>query len=142
MIRVLIADDHLLVRQGVRALLDHAAGIDVVGEACDGVEVVQMAARLKPDVVVMDISMPRQDGLAATARLQTLAQQPSVVVLSMYANPTLVERAIHSGASGYLLKRSTALELVDAVRTAHDGAFYLGSNLTIDSQDLPGHSPS
>lgn len=129
MIRVLIADDHYLVRQGIRALLDHANDIEVVGEACDGEEVVSMAGMLAPDVVVIDISMPKQDGLAATTKLQKLSNRPRVVVLSMYGNPTLVERAINNGATGYLLKRSTAGELEDAVRAAHAGKQYLGSNL-------------
>ena len=120
MIRVLIADDHYLVRQGVRALLDQASGIKVIGEACDGEEVVRMAESLQPDVVVMDVSMPKQDGIAATTQLYSVLEEPRVVVLSMYSNSSLVERALRNGASGYLLKRSTARELVDAVRVADD----------------------
>lgn len=139
LIRVLIADDHYLVRQGIRTLLEHAPGIDVIGEAGDGEEVVRLAASLKPDVVVMDISMPRQDGLAATSQLQDLNRRPRVVVLSMYANPTLVERAFNNGARGYLLKRSTAGELVAAIRAAYKGDTYLGSNLSGDI-DHPGHA--
>ena len=142
MIRVLIADDHYLVRQGIRALLNDAADIEVVGEAADGREVVQLARELNPDVVVMDISMPKLDGLAATTKLQKCPSPPRVVVLSMYGNGNLVEQAIRSGALGYLLKRSTARELVQAVRSAYAGNLFLGSNLSGDHVDSPFQRPS
>lgn len=136
MIRVLIADDHYLVRQGIRALLNQARDIRVIAEAKDGHEVMRLVDKHDPDVVVMDISMPKIDGLSATERLQQRESPPQIVILSMYASADLVERAIRSGALGYLLKRSTASELVQAVRSAHRGAFFLGSNL-----DAPAPGP-
>lgn len=136
MIRVLIADDHYLVRQGIRALLKQAPDIQVVGEASDGEEVVQLAQTLKPDVVVMDISMPKQDGIAATTKLHEVLEQPRVIVLSMYGNSTLVERALRNGARGYLLKRSTARELVHAVYAAYRGGLFLGANLSLDNANI------
>ena len=129
MISVVIADDHYLVRQGIRALLEHATGIKVVGEARDGQEAIQLADALKPDVVVMDISMPEMDGIMATSELQHRESPPRIVILSMYGNVALVERAIRSGALGYLMKRSTAAELVDAVRSAVKGKLFVGSSI-------------
>jgi len=136
MIRVLIADDHYLVRQGIHALLEQAPDIKVVGEASDGEEVVDLATSLKPDVVVMDISMPKQDGIAATTKLHEVLSQPRVIVLSMYSNSSLVERALRNGACGYLLKRSAARELVQAVHAAHQGHLFLGANLSLDNPNL------
>lgn len=137
MIHVLIADDHYLVRQGIRALLEQARDIDVIAEAKDGHDVIHLVNEHNPDVVVMDISMPQMDGLSATERLQQRESPPRIVILSMYASVDLVERAIRNGALGYLLKRSTARELVQAVRSAHQGNFFLGSNL-----NMQGSNPS
>lgn len=143
MIRVLVADDHYLVRQGVRALLDNARGIEVVGEARDGHEALQLAHTLEPDVVVIDISMPELDGIATTAKLQESSSPPGVVILSMYGSSNLVEHALESGALGYLLKRSTARELVGAVRAVHRGERYLGANLYSDRKQFDSrHSSS
>ena len=103
MITVVVADDHYLVRQGVRALLDNAAGIQVVGEAENGEQAVQLVQELQPDVVVMDISMPEMDGIRATERIRSLQNHTRVVILSMYANIDLVEQALKKGATGYLL---------------------------------------
>lgn len=135
MIHVLIADDHYLVRQGIRALLEQATDINVIGEAEDGRDVMRLVDKHNPDVIVMDLSMPHMDGLSATQRLQKYDSPPKVVILSMYGNVDLVERAIRNGALGYLLKRSTASELVDAVRSAHQGNLFLGSNLHRESRD-------
>lgn len=136
MIHVLIADDHYLVRQGIRTLLERAADITVIAEAKNGHDVMRLVDEHSPDVVVMDISMPQMDGLMATQRLQQQKSPPKIVILSMYANVDLVERAIKHGALGYLLKRSTASELVRAVRSAHRGALFLGSNLNTRASDL------
>ena len=129
MIRVVIADDHYLVRQAIRALLENAWGIEVVGEARDGQEVIQIVNEVNPDVVVMDISMPEKDGIMATSELQEQESPPRVVILSMYGGAELVERAVRNGALAYLLKRSTAGELVQAVRSAVKGKLFVGSRI-------------
>lgn len=133
MIRVVVADDHYLVRQGVRALLDNAEGIEVIGEAENGEEALQLVKQLKPDVVVMDISMPEMDGIKATERINALKDRRTrVVILSMYANFDLVEQALKKGAIGYLLKRSTTTELVQAVVAANQGKRFLSAALGSD----------
>lgn len=133
MIRVIVADDHDLVRQGVRALLENAPDIEVVGEAENGREAVELAQRLDPDVIVMDISMPEMDGIRATEQIVRLDLSARIVILSMYANIDLVEQAVRKGAFGYLLKRSTTAELVNAVEAANQGELFLSSALSLDS---------
>ena len=125
MIRVVIADDHNLVRQGIRALLEKAPDIEVVGEAEDGVEAVELAQSALPDIVVMDISMPRLNGTQATQRIRALHLPTRVVMLSMYAEETLVRQALRFGAQGYVLKRAVADELLLAIRAAKNGDTYL-----------------
>ena len=125
MIRVIIADDHNLVRQGIRALLEKAADIEVVGEAEDGQEAVELAQRLLPEIVVMDISMPRLNGTQATQRIRALRLPTRVVMLSMYAEETLVRQALRFGAQAYVLKRAVADELLLAIRAAKNGDTYL-----------------
>jgi DNA-binding NarL/FixJ family response regulator len=124
-IRVIIADDHHLVRQGIRALLEKADGIQVVGEAADGQEAVELVERLAPDVLVMDVAMPRLSGIQAIARVRGLGVATQVVMLSMYSDETLVRQALRNGAKGYLLKRSVTEELLLAVRAASQGEIYL-----------------
>ncbi|MCL4393705.1 MAG: response regulator transcription factor [Chloroflexi bacterium] len=130
MIRVLIAEDHHLVRQGIRALLEKSADIEVVGEAQDGQEAVEQARRLKPDVVVMDLAMPRLNGTQATEQIRAERLPTQVVILSMYSDETLVRQALRSGAKGYLLKRSVAEELPLAVRAARRGETFLSSTIS------------
>ena len=124
-IRVIIADDHHLVRQGIRALLEKADDIEVVGEAADGQEAVELVERLAPDVLVMDIAMPRLNGNQAAGQVRTLGVATQVVILSMYSDETLVRQALRSGARGYLLKRSVTEELLLAIRAASRGEIYL-----------------
>ncbi len=130
MIRVLIAEDHHLVRQGIRALLEKADDIEIVGEAKDGQEAVEMAERLTPDVIVMDLAMPRMNGNLATERIRSLRLQTQVVILSMYSDETLVRQALRAGAKGYLLKHSVTEELLLAVRAACRGETYLSSTVS------------
>jgi DNA-binding NarL/FixJ family response regulator len=125
MIRVIVADDHHLVRQGIRMLLEKAGDIEVVGEAEDGQEAVEMAERLTPDVLVMDISMPRLNGTQATERIHSRGLATQVVILSMHADETIVRQALRYGAKGYVLKRAVAEELLLAVRAANLGDTYL-----------------
>lgn len=127
MIRVLIAEDHHLVRQGIRALLEKAEDMQVIAEARDGQEAVEMAEKMSPDVIVMDLSMPRLNGSQATERIRALRLPSQVVMLSMYSDETLVRQALRCGAKGYLLKRSVTEELLLAVRAACRGEVYLSS---------------
>ncbi len=125
MIRVIIADDHNLVRQGIRALLEKADDIEVVGEAEDGVEAVELAERTLPDIVIMDISMPRLNGTLATQRIRALHLPTRVVMLSMYTEESLVRQALRFGAQAYVIKRAVADELLLAIRAAKNGDTYL-----------------
>jgi DNA-binding NarL/FixJ family response regulator len=129
MIRVLVVDDHALVRTGVRFLLSTVEGIEVVGEAEDGRQAVALVQELKPDVVIMDVALPGMDGLEATREMIALkSYQPRVVMLSIYGDPGLVQGALENGATGYVLKRWTS-ELVDAIVAASKGQRFLSSGI-------------
>jgi DNA-binding NarL/FixJ family response regulator len=130
MIRVLIADDHNLVRQGIRALLENTDDVDVVGEAEDGIQAIELVTQLNPDVLVMDISMPRMNGTQATTRIRANRSATQVVILSMYAEEAIVRRALRQGAIGYVLKRAVSEELLLAIRAAAQGDAYLSPPIT------------
>lgn len=121
MIRVLVADDHPIVRGGIVALLDAAGDIEVVGEASDGLEVVSMAAELTPDVILMDLRMPGLDGDAATARILAASPLARVVILTTYESDASILTAIEAGASGYLLKAAPQEEILAGVRSVARG---------------------
>ena len=118
-IRVLLADDHAVVRDGLRALLNAAPGIEVVGQAADGLEVIQLATELAPDVVVMDITMPRVNGIEATRRIVKAVPGTRVLILSQHEDVKYVLEAVRAGASGYLLKRDAGADLADGIRGLH-----------------------
>jgi NarL family two-component system response regulator LiaR len=120
-IKVLIVDDHRVVRQGLRTFLDLNEDIQVVGEAGDGQEAVEMAAQLIPDVVLMDLVMPRLDGIAATSRIKALGTGTKVIALTSFTEDDKVFPAIQAGASSYLLKDVSPDALVDAIRAAYRG---------------------
>jgi DNA-binding NarL/FixJ family response regulator len=128
-IRVVLADDHNVVRQGLRALLDRADDIAVVGEAEDGYKALQWVEWLEPDVLVADIAMPRLDGLQTIERVRKRNKHTKTVILSMHSSSTLVRQALRCGASGYIVKRSVTEELLLAVRSAHRGDVYLSPSI-------------
>lgn len=121
MIRVLVADDHAVVRAGIVALLADEADIEVVGQAADGEQAVAQALALKPDLVVMDVRMPRLTGDEATARILAAAPEVRVLVLTTYESDASILSAIEAGASGYLLKAAPAEELLAGVRSVAAG---------------------
>jgi two-component system, NarL family, response regulator LiaR len=124
-IRVLIADDHAVVRRGLRTFLELQDGIEVVGEAEDGEEAVAAVDRLSPDVVLMDLVMPRLDGIAAIRRIRAGGRPTRVIVLTSFLDDDKLLPAVRAGAAGYLLKDVQPRELVGAIRTVHAGAALL-----------------
>lgn len=120
-IRVLIVDDHAVVREGLRTFLELQDGIDVVGEAANGEQALDRVAELRPDVVVMDLVMPKLDGVGAMRELQRLGHAPRVLVLTSFLDDERLMPAIEAGAAGYLLKNVDPAELARAVRAAHAG---------------------
>ncbi len=129
-IKVLLADDHTVVRDGLRMLLEAQAGIEVVGEAADGREAVHEVSRLGPDVVVMDIAMPELNGIEATRTICEGGGAPKVIVLSMHFQTEYIFRALQAGAHGYLVKDSVGAEVVDAIRAVHRGSRYLSQDIS------------
>jgi DNA-binding NarL/FixJ family response regulator len=125
MIRTVIADDHHLVRQGISALLEKAGDIQVVGEAADGQQAIEMVQRLLPDVLVIDIAMPHLNGIEVVGQIRALGVKTKALMLSMYSDDTLVRQALRNGARGYLLKRSISDELLLAVRAVSRGDVFL-----------------
>jgi two-component system response regulator NreC len=122
---VLLADDHAIVRAGVRMLLETDPDVEIVGEAGNGLEAVALAEELNPDVIVMDIMMPDMDGFEATRQIKKKHPQCNVLVLSMYDNEQYFFEILSAGASGYLPKKAAPTSLVEAVRTVHGGGVYL-----------------
>ncbi len=120
-IRVLLADDHGIVRRGLRYLLDSVAGLDVVGEAADGRQAVALAEELDPDVIVMDIAMPNLNGIEATAQISRKNPRAGVIILSVHSDETYLVRALSAGAKGYLLKDSAESDLIRAVEAVSAG---------------------
>jgi two-component system response regulator NreC len=129
-ISVLIADDHTIVRSGVRLLLEAESDIRVVGEALNGREALELAESLQPDVVLMDITMPEMDGLEATKQLKTRFPHINVLVLTMHRSDEYFFEMLKAGASGYILKGAKTSELIDAVRIVQGGEVFLYPSMT------------
>lgn len=129
-IRVLLAEDHTIVRKGLRALLDDEAGIEVIGEAQDGREAVRMVAQLHPDVVLMDISMPGLNGLEATRQIKTQFPDARVLVLTRHTNKEYVYQILRAGASGYTVKQAAPAELVLAIQAVYRGDTFLSPSVS------------
>ena len=127
--KVLLVDDHKIVREGLRALLEGEGDFEVVGEAGDGLEAIGLVSDLRPDIVVMDISMPGMDGVEATRRIRAGEPEVKVVALSIHAEKQFVAGMIRAGAWGYLLKTEAARDLVQAIRTVRAGRRYVSPQL-------------
>lgn len=129
MIRIVIAEDHQLVRQSIVSLIEKAEDMEVVGEAGDGHEALNLVQRKRPDVAMLDIAMPLLNGIETTRRIQTLSVDTRVVILSIHSEEDVVRQALRCGASGYLLKNSVVEELLIAVRSANKGEIYLSPSI-------------
>lgn len=129
-IRVMLVDDHAVVRNGLRSFLQVHKDLDLVGEAENGAEAVRLAQQLQPDVVLMDLKMPEMDGVAATRELRSRFPKMRVLVLTSFAEDNMVQGALQAGATGYLLKNVTGQELANAIRAAHAGRMTLSSEAT------------
>ncbi|MCK5053190.1 MAG: response regulator transcription factor [Anaerolineales bacterium] len=130
MITIVLGEDHQIVRQGLRALLEEEEGIQVIGEAGDGLEVLDLVEQLEPDILVVDLMMPGLHGLEITRQVRNRSRRTLVVVLSMHADESYVIAALKNGASGYVLKDSSASDLVTALREVSDGRRFLSSPLS------------
>ena len=128
--KVILADDHQIVRQGLRALLESEPDIDVVGEVAEGLTVADMVTRLNPDVLVLDLMMPGLNGLEVARQVNQRSPNVRIIVLSMHANEAYVLEALRNGASGYVLKESSTETLVTAIRTTMEGRRYLCAPLS------------
>ena len=124
-IRILVVDDHAIMRDGIRALLSVHNDIEIVGEASEGKEAVEKAIELRPDVILMDVAMPGIDGLEATRRIKKKIPRTKVLVLTQYENREYVLSAVKAGADGYVPKRAASLELVSAINAVHKGNTFL-----------------
>ena len=129
-IRILVADDHPMLREGLVAVLSTQPDFDVVGEAGDGSEVVRLAKRLEPDVVLLDLEMPEVDGVAALERLREAGSEARAIVFTAYDTDERILRSLRAGARGYLLKGASRSEIFDAIRTVHSGGSLLGPAVT------------
>jgi DNA-binding NarL/FixJ family response regulator len=134
-IRVLLADDHRVITDGLRALIDSQAGMHVVGLAATGIEAIRRTLETTPDIVVMDQAMPEMNGTEAAQMIRERREKTRVIILSMHSNIEHVQRALRAGASGYVLKSSAGEELVEAIRKVHAGRRYLSAPLADELLD-------
>lgn len=130
MIRVLLAEDHAMVRAGLRALLERSDTIEIVGEASNGHEAVEMVTRLEPDLLIMDIMMPRLNGIQSAEQIRALKVPVNILILSMYSDEGLIRQALRNGVKGYVLKSSVSNELLEAIQIISNGGTYLSSEIS------------
>ena len=130
MIRILLVEDHAMVRAGLRALLERADDIKIVGEASNGQEAIEMTMTLKPDLLVMDIMMPRLNGIQAAEQIRALKLPTSILLLSMYSDEGLIHQAMHSGVKGFVLKTSVSEELLQAIHAVARGETFLSKSVS------------
>ena len=130
MIRVLVVDDHAILRDGIRSLLESQDDIVVVGEASDGSEAIELVGKLLPDIVLMDISMPKTNGLEATRSIKEQFPQVNILILTQHDNREYIAPALGAGASGYVLKRSGRREMLNAIRQVYEKGAFLTSTIT------------
>ena len=128
--RILLADDHGIVRRGLKSLLESQIGFDVIGEAADGLEALRLCGELSPDLLIVDISMPLMNGIEVAARTQKLEPPPAVIILSMHADESYIMRALGAGARGYLVKDATDEDLIPAVRAVAAGKPFFSPAVT------------
>ena len=129
-IKVVVADDHTILRQGIKALLDNQEGIEVVGEAKDGREAIKTIEELSPDVILMDIAMPGLNGLEATRRIKKKFPKVKVVVLTMHANEEYIFQILNAGADGYLVKETAFQDLISAINAVHKGEAFMSPSIS------------
>ena len=129
-VRILVADDHAIIRRGLRALLAHDPEFEIVGEACDGIEAVELAERVRPDVAILDVSMPHLNGLEAARRILSTLPGTHIVLLTVHADETYLLGALKAGARGYVLKNSAEVEVVEAVRAVTRGKAYFSPRVS------------
>ncbi|MCB8985708.1 MAG: response regulator transcription factor [Ardenticatenaceae bacterium] len=135
MLKVIVADDHHLVREGIRALLEKNGNVQVLGEASNGIEAVKMVETLSPDLIVMDISMPKLDGIQATEQISKLNVPTRVIILSMHSKASIVQEVLRKGAKGYLLKSAISEELSLAIQAASHDNIYLSPSVSLSLLD-------
>jgi DNA-binding NarL/FixJ family response regulator len=129
-LKVLLVDDHALVRRGFRRMLEDEVSIQVVGEASDGMEAVESAERLQPDVIVMDCALPQINGIEASRRILAKRPETAILMLSMHSEDTLIRQALEAGAKGYVLKNAMDLDLVSAIKKVAEGKTVLDPQIT------------
>ena len=129
-IKILLVEDHAIVRQGLRAILSKESDIKIIGEAKDGFEAVQLAGELKPDIIIMDISMPGLSGLEATHKIQKKFPDIRVIILTMHKNEELILQVMAEGAFGFITKDSVAVELILAIHSVYKGGFFLSAEIS------------
>jgi len=136
-IRIMLADDHRIFRKGLRSLLSEKANIEVVAEADDGGEALEKASKYKPEIIIMDIAMPKMDGIEATRQIRERLPDTEVLILSMHAKKAYIDQVLKAGAKGYVLKDSDEDNLIAAINTVHNGGYYLDS--PVADQILPDY---